>query len=175
MYKLITVYGYAINGLWLKSSDLKSDWEQDVWLSQNSDYFCDILGIISNYDKLYMIHWTTLFSGILWALSPLNNTECSMRCRCWSNNNHNVCIKWSEIMSVLSTNSDYCFNQPFNKQIVNTPNKSSGFVTIIVRHSDYLIHKLWLCFRNSDYVLVALGILRTVQNAWAYRWLRGNL
>ena len=70
MYKLITVYGYAINGLWLKSSDLKSDWEQDVWLSQNSDYFCDILGIISNYDKLYMIHWTTLFSGILWALSP---------------------------------------------------------------------------------------------------------
>ena len=75
-------------------------------------------------------------------------------CRCWSSNNHNVCISQSGIMSVLSTNSDYCFQQPF-KQIIKTSETSSWFVNKLIRNSDYCIHKFWICFRNYDYVLVA--------------------
>ena len=78
-------------------------------------------------------------------------------CRCWPSNNHNVCISQWEIMNVLSTNSDYCFKQPF-KQIIETFEKSSRFVNKLSSNSDYCIHKLWLCFKNYDCVLVAAVI-----------------
>ena len=55
---------------------------------------------------------------------------------------------------MLSTYSDYCFEQP-SKQITNTSKQTSGFVYKLIRNSEYFIHKVWLCFRNYDYVLVA--------------------
>ena len=61
-------------------------------------------------------------------------------------------------MVTLSTNYDFCFEQPF-KQIVNTSEQSPGLVNTIIRNSDYCVRKFWPWFRNYDYVLVAAAVV----------------